>query len=611
MKLLTATVSSLYILVCVAASADTLAPNERLITLLGTNDIHGALLPATMPDGTVVGGMTYWAGVVRSHRLGIQKEYGAQAGLLVIDAGDQFQGTLLSNYNEGTAIFSAMSRIGYDVAITGNHDYDFGPVGWKVDQGPGDPRGALIRAEGLASFPIVSANTFLRATLVDMSGKSVNAAAVGCAPQAPSDLNTQIDWDKAEQPSFLKPYLIKEVSGVRVALIGIDLFNTPPVTTAANVADLCFADEYTTYKRVRASLQGKADVFVLVMHKGDTNNTFDGSDLVTKITADGPAQVDAVFAGHTHFKNNLVIQGVPMIQSGSSLTLFGRIDLVYDTSAHTVIRDRVKRWAGIQLSQDHCDTANAPDICSADPGTKTVSYEGVPVVPDSSVQTVIDQARADMLKEVNPDEILGAATQDLAADRISESALADALTDGFRASSGADVAFMNTGGIRAPLKAGNITFGELYQVLPFNNHGIVLAPVSSDKILSLLNQSIQTCGSYGALMQSGLRVSFSRDCSTTRTGVDPNAKLLHVEMLNGTVIYDANSGGNIAQDRIFSVATLDFLATGGSGYAGFPAPAAQIKDVGILHDVIADLYRKTPARLEGKMDGRWAQVTGR
>ena len=260
------------------------------------------------------------------------------------------------------------------------------------------------------------------------------------------------------------------------------------------------------------------------------------------------------------------------------------------------------------MSQDHCDATNASDICSADPNTKTVSYEGVPVVQDSGVQSIIDQARADMLKEVNPDEILGTASQDVTVDRISESALADALTDGFRASSGADVAFMNTGGIRAPIKAGNITFGALYQVLPFNNHGIVLAPVTSDKIISLLIQSIQTCGSYGALMQSGLKVSFSRDCSTTRTGVDLNAKLLQVETLDGKLIYDSQSGGNVAPDTVFAVATLDFLAAGGSGYAGFPASAIQIKDIGIVHDVIADQYRKSPALLGAKPDGRWTQV---
>ena len=137
------------------------------ITILATNDIHGGIEPTTSSDGSVEGGLAAFSGTVQAIKAGLKRRLGEQAGVLVLDAGDQFQGTLISNYNEGKLLFQAMSRVGYDAVITGNHDYDFGPVGWLDDQVTPttvdqDPRGALKAALAYAQFPLISANTFLR-----------------------------------------------------------------------------------------------------------------------------------------------------------------------------------------------------------------------------------------------------------------------------------------------------------------------------------------------------------------------------------------------------------------------------------------------------------------
>src|SRR5215471_13207798 len=99
------------------------------ITILATNDIHGGIEPSVAKDGTVEGGLAAFSGAVKAIKAGLKTRLGEQVGVLVLDAGDQFQGTLISNHNEGQLVFQAMSQAGYDVAITGNHDYDFGPVG--------------------------------------------------------------------------------------------------------------------------------------------------------------------------------------------------------------------------------------------------------------------------------------------------------------------------------------------------------------------------------------------------------------------------------------------------------------------------------------------------
>src|SRR5262249_18436663 len=125
------TVFLLGALVCLPALSAPLEKNERQITILATNDIHGGVEPSGKgKKGKKSGGLALWAGVADAIRKGIQKQYKEQAGVVTVDAGDQFQGTLISNKNEGQLVFSAMDEVGYDAVIPGNHDYDFGPVGW-------------------------------------------------------------------------------------------------------------------------------------------------------------------------------------------------------------------------------------------------------------------------------------------------------------------------------------------------------------------------------------------------------------------------------------------------------------------------------------------------
>jgi 2',3'-cyclic-nucleotide 2'-phosphodiesterase (5'-nucleotidase family) len=107
---------------------------------------------------------------------------------------------LISNYNEGRLLFQAMSQIGYDAVITGNHDYDFGPVGWLVDTTTGDqdPRGALKAALAYANFPLVSANTFVRASLRDTNGNQVQVDPQGFPLSQPANQLRKSGWSKAE-----------------------------------------------------------------------------------------------------------------------------------------------------------------------------------------------------------------------------------------------------------------------------------------------------------------------------------------------------------------------------------------------------------------------------
>src|SRR6185436_9714105 len=137
------------------------------LSIVGTNDLHGGILPR---DGR--GGLALLGGYVKNLRDARARDGGA---VLLIDAGDMFQGTLVSNTTEGAHVVAAYNVLGYTAAAVGNHEFDFGPVGpAATPRTPGDdPRGALKARASEARFP------FLAANLVEVSsGRAVEWANV-------------------------------------------------------------------------------------------------------------------------------------------------------------------------------------------------------------------------------------------------------------------------------------------------------------------------------------------------------------------------------------------------------------------------------------------------
>ena len=108
-----------------------------ILSIVGTNDLHGGVLQRGDR-----GGLALLGGYVNNLRAARARDGGA---VLLVDAGDMFQGTLESNLNEGASVIAAYNALGYAAAAVGNHDFDFGPVGPpSTSQQPSDdPRGAL------------------------------------------------------------------------------------------------------------------------------------------------------------------------------------------------------------------------------------------------------------------------------------------------------------------------------------------------------------------------------------------------------------------------------------------------------------------------------------
>lgn len=571
------------------------APDLRRITILSTNDIHGGIEPRIDREGNTVGGLSILSGAFHAMRAAASAN--PSIGTVLVDAGDQFQGSLLSNYTEGVTTIDGMSLAGYDAVVPGNHDYDFGPIGWLVDKLPpgsmGDSKEVIRALARRAKFPFLSANTYERASLFSVTGAPVAVHSGGCTPV---DQSQVIDWSRARRPQFLTPTVIKTVAGgVRVALIGLDHPMSATMTTPENVSDLCYRDPVQEFRFLRAQLLGKADIFVVVIHDGqDTGKMLVESFASQRDPLTGDQVLHAVVLGHTHRVERAVIAGVPMTQSGNGGRSFGRIDLYWDAEAKRVLTQNMGVAAGVMAFHNKC-AAEAQGFCVVDQQGK-VRYDGQPLVRDPRIDQMIGQVRKAVSSFAS--KVIVQAQAPLTTDRIRESLMANVLTDALRVATKTEIALLNTGGIRTQLPAGPITYEQFFEVLPFNNQAVVVGPMSRNALLNLLLRSVQTCGAYGALMQSGLRVEFSRTCTQGTT--DPNARILKVTTVQGEEIYP-----NGDPNRTFRVGTIDFLVSGGSGFDFGGTPI--IQTVGVAREILRRAWPQGTV-LPAQIDGRWRET---
>jgi 2',3'-cyclic-nucleotide 2'-phosphodiesterase (5'-nucleotidase family) len=296
-----------------------LGEGESLLTLVGTNDIHGNF--ARMP---IFGGYLH---ALRTHH---SEAYGARNTMLLLDAGDAVQGTLASNFSEGTVAIRLMNALGYTAAIAGNHGFDFGPVDWTRDQCDArtascDPLGALRRYVQNARFPFLGANVTERAT-----GKNLKD---------------------------LPPYVLVPHQGRNVAVFGLENHFTDRTTVPENVAHLAFDDGIEVLQRTidRMWANSEADAFVAIAHEGDgADGARPMRDWLSRLPrrSDGAPLLDAVIAGHTHLVNDDVAGDVPYVQSGANGEKFGLIELVMTKRADgrlDVARARTRRQAAIAI----------------------------------------------------------------------------------------------------------------------------------------------------------------------------------------------------------------------------------------------------------------------
>ncbi len=509
------------------------------LTVLGLNDFHGQLEPTSTPiDGRniTVGGASTLATLFDEDAAALPKP------ALLLAGGDNVGASPANSaLLEDKPAIDVENAWGLDATSYGNHEFDYG-----IER--------LMEQQAQADFPFLATNI--------------------------------VDSETGRAPSWVQPSAVFTVRGVKVGVIGAGLEDTPELVSAGATAGLTFLPAAERIKAESERLRRKGiRVQIVVIHEGTAQGT-NAVDGTPPTPWEGPivgitqalqnTTVDAVIAGHTHRVSNLMV-GKILVTEG-----------INAGASYSVLQLMVK----------------GGDVNWAGGSTRIATTLGVPQRPD--VQAIVDDANAQTA--VLRNQVIGTQSIDIlrAPTRLEESAMGNMISDAMRQKyPGVDAALTNSGGLRQDLlitppsageQPGEITWGEMFAVLPFGNRTVTLTLTGSQLEAALLNGVSPACDALintGRFPQvSGLRITYS--C----TGTTP--------AITGMWKTPNGPGGPetpIGPTDTVRIVTNDFMYTGGDGYTALTQgtdvqqPGDALLDVAI--DWVADNSPVAPV-----VDGR-------
>ncbi|HEX9171565.1 MAG TPA: bifunctional metallophosphatase/5'-nucleotidase [Telluria sp.] len=502
---------------CVLAGCATAPPAPVVLNLVAFNDFHGNLEASRFNyTSAATGKAQARAGGVETLAAALQAWRKEDGDLLLVSAGDLVGASpaLSSMWADEPAI-EAMNMLGLRASALGNHEFDAGRVELLRQQNGGcnSPRPAkackIAPQFGGAKF------TYLAQNVTDsVTGKLL-------------------------VPGFR----IEDVKGVKVGLVGAVLKGTASVAVSTAIAGLSFGDEAEAINRAIPLMRAQgAKVFVALIHEGgETDEPFDkpgcsklAGGVVDIVKRLDPA-VRLVITGHSHTGYNCMVDGRVVTQAASAGHLLSRISMKVDPAS------------GAVAAIDARNVLMTPGTYPADARM------------DAWLATVRERSRAALARPV---ATLGAPTIARRSNEAGESPLGNVIADAVLAATrdqGAQIGFMNTGGIRKDLDAGSdlvATFGQAQAVLPFGNT-LVLMDLTGAQLRALLEQQwARPAASSDSVLQVSQGFSYRWDASQPKGGrVVPGSV-----RLNGVALDDA---------RHYRVVANNFLAEGGDNFPEF------------------------------------------
>jgi 2',3'-cyclic-nucleotide 2'-phosphodiesterase (5'-nucleotidase family) len=512
------------------------------LSIIGLNDFHGQLDQTTTPvDGqnATVGGAAKLATMFDEEASALPRR------TLLLAAGDNVGAS-----PPNSALLDDMPAIdvenawGLDATSFGNHEFDFG-----VER--------ILAHQERADFPFLSANIVEEAT--------------GRAP----------DW--------MKTSTVFRVNGIRVGVIGATVRNTPELVRADATKGLLFLDEAERIRKESARLRKQGvKVQIVSIHEGASTgaNAVDGhpaepwqGPIIDIVEALQRTTVDLVVAGHTHRAANTVVGRIPVVEgfnAGASYSV-----------AQLMVKGSDVVWAGTS--------------------TRTAKNLGVSARAD--VQAIVDRANEETAELRN--QVIGTQSGDILRDpnRLSESAMGNLVADAMRVKyPGVDAALTNSGGLRADLlmsppsageQAGEITWGEVFAVLPFGNRTVIETLTGAQLTEALLNGLSPVCDPgihSGRFPQvSGLVINFH--CNGATPAVDGISRAPEGPSGPLTPVGPADT---------VRVVTNDFMFTGGDGYTALAGGTDVLQPGdGLLELTIEYITANSPVApaVEGRIAG--------
>lgn len=479
-------VRNLAITACMLLMANGAAfAKEYQLTILHTNDHHGhfqKFAPYPVKD---VGGLAAQSTLVNIVRAEVEKEGGH---VLLLSAGDVNTGVPESDLLDAEPDFKLMNMIGYDAMTLGNHEFD-------------NPQEVLLKQKGWASFPFLSANIV----------------------------------KKGSGELLVDPYVIKEIDGLKVAILGLTTEKVPTLVLPDNVKDLEFLSVIDTAKKYVPELKEKADIIIALTHIGyykpESGKTGDIQ------LAEAVPGIDVIVGGHTHtsLDEAVVVGDTLIVQADGYSEKVGRLNITVDSEADQV-------------------TAHTYELMPVN-GKKRVKFNGKKYYKYVGTGFIEDK---EILEAIKPylegaDQLLnkpvGTAAAELvggkSVSRSQETNLGNLLTDGMRAKTGADIALQNGGGIRAGIAPGTITYRDVLTVQPFGNT-LVEMQLTGAQVAEVLDLAATQVGSGGFLQISGLTVIYNQKAGKAEK-----------------IMVDDKP---IELEKTYKVVTNNFVAAGGDGY---------------------------------------------
>ncbi|OAZ49325.1 5'-nucleotidase C-terminal domain-containing protein [Paenibacillus polymyxa] len=359
---------------------------------------------------------------------------------------------------------------------------------------------------------------------------------------------------------LFQPYTIKEVDGVKIGIIGLTTPETAYKTNPKNVEGIQFTDPAAEAKAAVDEIRSKVDVVVALGHLGQDASSKDTS---LKVVKEVPG-IDIFIDGHSHtvLEKGLIGDNGTLIASAGEYTKYlGVVDLWVDGGK--VVQKQAKLIDSTQAADVQPNAEIAALIAS-------IQKEQEPILKEVVAQTSVD---------------LEGAREKV---RAGETNLGDLLTDAMRDVTGADVALTNGGGIRASIKAGTVTKGDVITVLPFGNQIVTLKVKGSDLQAALENGAASYPEPSGGFPQvSG--ISFKIDTLAAK----------------GSRVHSILIGGKaLDPEATYTLATNDFTAVGGDQYTMF-AKYPQAGMFGSLDEALIRYMQKVgSASLQAQAAGR-------
>lgn len=522
--------------VCVFAAADEAAPAlTRDLTILFTSDVH-----CGVDQGFGYAGLA-----------AMRDQLAETMNVLLVDDGDAVQGEPVGTMTHGEAIIDLMNAVGYDVAIPGNHEFDYG-----MD--------TFLSLTEQANFPYISCNL------------------------------------TKEGERLFPSYIIKEVEGLKIGFIGVTTpetltQSTPKYFQDENGSYIYSFMEDSTGEKLYAAVQSAvddaraegADYVIAIAHLGNeaASSPFNYADVLSNTTG-----IDAMVDGHSHDTDQLVMKnknGENVIRAACGTKLEG-VGYITISAKDGSLSYGLYTWHNDVSAPALLGIEN--DVSKAVAGaTEELNARLSQVVARTAVDLTISDPIAKS-ESGAPIRII----------RSAETNLGDLCADAYLDQTGADIAVVNGGGIRVSIPAGDITLNDILKVHPFGNQLCVLE-VTGQQVLDALEfgarETPAECGSFLQVagmtyeIHTYIESSCTMDDKGVFTGVAGEYRVKNVMV----------GGEPLDLTKTYTLAGHDHtLLNGGGGMSMFADCKVLMKNVKLDNQVLIDYIVDTLGGVVGE-----------